>query len=397
MKQTWRWFGPNDPIPLAYLKQAGVEGVVTALHDVPPGEVWTSERIARRVDRIAQAPGHPTLDWTVAESLPVSEAIKTKGPDRATHIAAYRESLRNLAAAGVEVVCYNFMPVLDWTRTELNAPMSHGGTAMAFDLARFVAFDVHILARPGARDDYGEAILDAADQLSFEMSDTDRGTLLDTIVKGLPGAAESWGLSELRERLSAYDAIDATALRSNLDDFLADVIPESERLGLRLCCHPDDPPFPLLGLPRIVSSRADYKRLVDAVPSPANGITFCTGSPGVADDFDGAAFVEALGGHIHFVHLRNTRRREPRDGLRVGFHEAEHLDGDTDMVATIRALMREQARRLAEGRTDWRIPMRPDHGQTILTDDPATATPGYPLAGRARGLAEIRGVMAACA
>jgi len=397
MRETWRWFGPADEIKIAEIVQTGAQGIVSALHHVPTGDVWTPEEIAKRkreIEGTAEAPSG--LTWDVVESLPVSEAIKTQtGPWR-DHIAAYRESLANLAAAGIEVICYNFMPVLDWTRTDLRAPVKGGGTAMRFDLLDFAVFDLHILARHGAEADYPEALRDAAARRFAECGDAISEDLARNIVAGLPGSAEHWSLDDVRGALARYDGIDPDRLRANLTEFLEQVVPTAERLGMRLCCHPDDPPFSLLGLPRIVSTVEDYARLVESVPSPANGITLCTGSLGVDLGFDPVSFVERLGEHIHFVHLRNT----PREALHFGrwsFTESAHLAGDTDMVATIRALMAEERRRAGAGRADAIIPMRPDHGHALLSDLDRPVMPGYPLIGRMRGLAELRGVMAAVA
>ncbi|WP_179378695.1 mannonate dehydratase [Jannaschia marina] len=399
MRQTWRWFGPHDAVTTADMLQSGVEGVVSALHHIHPGAVWPVEEIRARQAAIATLPGGGVsgLAWEVVESLPVSETIKQQGPGLAAHLDAYRQSLRNIAACGIEVVCYNFMPVLDWTRTDLRHPMPHGGNAMAFDLVDFVVFDLCLLARPGAAEDYGAEVRDTARARFAAMDDAARSALVDNVVTGLPGANDAWTLNEVRAHLAAYDGMDADRLRANLVDFLSEVAPLAEELGLRLCCHPDDPPFPLLGLPRVMSTQADYAAICAAVDLRANGVTFCTGSLGVDPAFEPEAFVAALGPRIHFVHLRNTRRTGAPDGARSSFHEALHLDGDTDMVATIRALMEEEVRRRAEGRPDHRIPMRPDHGQQILSDLTRDSAPGYPLIGRMRGLAELRGVMVALA
>ncbi|WP_227285495.1 mannonate dehydratase [Boseongicola sp. H5] len=391
MRQTWRWFGPADPISIAEIRQTGAQGVVSALHHIPPGQVWPAAEIALRKAQIEEPEDAPSgLSWDVVESLPVSEAIKTRtGPWR-DHIAAYKESLKALAATGPQVICYNFMPVLDWTRTALRHPLPHGGTAMRFDLTDFALFDIHLLARPGAADDYPESVQAEA---AKRLPDTDTGQLVANIVAGLPGANDSWTLEDVGDLLLRYEQIDTDGLRRNLIDFLGEVAPLAESLGLRLCCHPDDPPFPLLGLPRVMSDLSDYRAVTAAVDMPANGITFCTGSLGVRADFDPVAFVEALGPRIHFVHLRNTRR--DMTAARPGFTESDHLAGDTDMVATIRALLAEQSRRQAEGRDDWQIPMRPDHGHDLLDDLTRASQPGYPLIGRMKGLAELRGVIAA--
>lgn len=395
MKETWRWFGPEDEITIDEIGQTGAGGIVSALHHVPTGAVWTPAEIARRKRLIEGSPDAPTgLTWDVVESLPVSEAIKTQGADWRDHIAAYKQSLRHLAEAGIGVICYNFMPVLDWTRTHLAAPAPGGGTAMRFDLTDFAVFDLHVLQRPGAAQDYPEEIREAARRLHREAGNDLAPHLIRTILAGLPGAAEHWTLEDVRAALSAYDGIGEDPLRANLAAFLEQVVPTAEALGLRLCCHPDDPPFPLLGLPRIVSTEEDYAALVAAVDSPANGITICTGSLGVRPDFDPAGFVERLGPHIHFAHLRNTTREALHMG-RCSFTESAHLSGDTDMVGTIRALLAEEARRRRQGRPDAEIPMRPDHGHALLSDLDRPMMPGYPLIGRMRGLAELRGVMAA--
>lgn len=397
MKQTWRWFGPHDTITTADMRQCGVEGVVSALHHILPGDIWPVEEIKARQKVISEMPDGKTsgLTWDVVESLPVSETIKTKGPNYADHIANYKESLQNIAACGIEVVCYNFMPILDWTRTDLRRRQDHGGTAMHFDLLDFAVFDLHILGRTGAAKDYSTAFAGKAASRFAVMSDEAAAKLQNNIVAGLPGANDNWTIDDVRAHLSTYAVIDAAQLYANLIDFLAEVAPTAQDLGIRLCCHPDDPPFPLLGLPRIMSRQADYAKLIADVDLTANGITFCTGSLGVDPAFDPVDFITELGSRIHFVHLRNTTREQPVDGSCTSFYEAAHLEGDTDMVATIRALLTEEAERLARGRPDHLIPMRPDHGQDILDDLKKPSMPGYPLAGRMRGLAELRGIMAA--
>lgn len=399
MKQTWRWFGPEDTVSVDEMLQAGVQGVVSALHHLPPGTVWSGDEIRKRQAQIAtRIDGAPSgLGWDVVESLVVSESIKTKGSDYADHIAAWKASLANLAACGLRTVCYNFMPVLDWTRTRLRAPMPHGGTAMLFDLVDFATFDIHLLARPQAAEDHGADIAEAAAARFAAMDDAARRSLRDNIIAGLPGANDSWTLDQIRDLLATYAPISSDTLAQNLTDFLAEVVPAAERLGMRLCCHPDDPPFPLMGLPRVMSTEADFARTLAAVDSPASGTTFCTGSFGVASGFDAPGFVQRHGPRIHFVHLRNTTRIAPATDIRTSFYEAAHLEGDTDMVAVIRALLAEEKRRKIEGRPDWQLPMRPDHGQDILDDLKRNSMPGYPLIGRMRGLAELRGVMTALA
>jgi mannonate dehydratase len=396
LKQTWRWFGPADPVDIYDLPQIGVQGVVTSLDHIPPGAPWSKSDIRQRQADISKPTPQPTgLNWEVVENLPVSEVIKTKGTGYAAHIATYKESLHNLAGCGIQTVCYNFMPVLDWTRTNLAALMPHGGTAMAFDVVDFALFDLHLLARPAAEDDYSTTIKQAAEARFNTLDDSARTRLINTIVAGVPGANNRWTLSDLSGLLSLYKDINKAQLRANLIDFLSEVVPVAEEHGMRLCCHPDDPPFPLMGLPRVLSSTADFEAILSAIDTPANGAALCTGSLSVAPGFDVVDFVSRLGPRIHFAQLSNTRRKGASDGPRVSFHEAVHLDGETDMVIAIRALLKEEARRKAEGRSDWEIPMRPGHGQHILYDLHSDTLPGYPLIGRTKGLAELRGVMAA--
>ncbi|RVV98294.1 mannonate dehydratase [Mesobaculum littorinae] len=394
MRQTWRWFGPKDLVSIDDVREAGAEGVVTALHHLPPGQVWSRDEIARRKDEVARRrDGRASgLTWDVVESLPVSEAVKTAAPDRAAHIAAWTDSLRNLAAEGIEVVCYNFMPVLDWTRTDLAYEVASGATCMRFDLIDFAAFDLFVLERPGAGDDYDAGLRAAAKARADAMDAEAREAIARNIVFGLPGAADNFTLPDVRARLNDYAAIGADELRANLIDFLSQVAPVAEELGLRLCCHPDDPPFPLLGLPRIMSTESDYARVMQAVPERASGITLCTGSLGARPDNDLPGMIDRLGDRVHFLHLRNVTRES--DAIRGSFYEAEHLGGDTDMVAVIAATLREERRRRDAGRPDASIPFRPDHGQDILDDKTRKAQPGYPAIGRLKGLAELRGVIA---
>ncbi|WP_170604022.1 mannonate dehydratase [Ruegeria arenilitoris] len=391
MKQCWRWFGPKDPIELDDLHQVGVEGIVTALHHIPPGQPWDEQSISDRQSLLSSS----GFGWDVVESLPVSEAIKTQSADMAEHVSAYKSSLKALAARGIETVCYNFMPILDWTRTSLRAPQPHGGTAMLFDLTDFAVFDIHILRRIGAEDEYSEKMRHAAKTRFLGMSDQAKVQLQNNVTAGLPGANDQWSVEDVRALLGTYSGIDRDKLRGNLIDFLSEVAPIAQQLGLRLCCHPDDPPFSLLGLPRVVSSSDDYSAVLDAVDLPSSGATLCTGSLGVSSDFDGPEFVRRHGDRIHFAHLRNTKRIAQSDDSKPDFFEAAHLEGDTDMVGTVRELMAEEKRRQTDGRQDWQIPMRPDHGQELLGDLGGHSTPGYPLIGRLRGLAELRGVMAA--
>ncbi len=395
MRQTWRWFGPKDTASIDDMLQAGVEGVVSALHHVPTGAVWTPEEIATRQTSIAMMKdGTPSgLRWEVVESLPVSEDIKKQKGDWRAHVANWKSSLVNLSRAGIEVICYNFMPILDWTRTDLTWRLANGATCMRFDLIDFAAFDIHILARPGAAEEFPEPVTAEAARRFALMSDVMRRKLAGNIVYGLPGAAEQFSLEDVRNQLSEYDDISASRLRGHLIDFLAEVSPLAEELGMRLCCHPDDPPFPLLGLPRVTSTEADYAAVLQAVDLPVNGITLCTGSLGARADNDLPGMMDRLGARVHFLHLRNVKR-EGSD-LGESFHEAAHLSGDTDMVAMIAAILGEERRRRKEGRRDWNIPMRPDHGQNILDDLGRGGQPGYPSIGRLKGLAELRGIMTA--
>ncbi len=395
MKQTWRWFGPRDLASIDDIVQAGAAGVVTALHHVPNGVVWTPEEIGKRQAEVSvRRDGSPSgIAWEVVESLPVSEDIKKQQGDWRAHIANYKQSLRHLAAAGLEVVCYNFMPVLDWTRTELRWSLPSGGSCMRFDINDFAAFDIHVLARPGAGGDYTNAVTDEAARRFAAMDEERKRQLARNVTMGLPGSTESMSLEDVRAHLDEYGRISPEQLRRHFIDFLSEVVPVAEELGVRLCCHPDDPPFALLGLPRIMSTEADYRAVLDAVDSPANGATLCSGSLGARPDNDLPGMMERLGPKVHFLHLRNVKRDS--DALAGSFYEAEHLGGDTDMVALVAAIVREEARRRAEGRADHAIPMRPDHGQDILDDLGRRAQPGYPTIGRLKGLAELRGVMTA--
>ena len=395
MRQTWRWFGPKDLCSIDDITQVGAAGVVSALHHVPNGVVWTKEEIAKRYTEIAtRKDGTPSgLTWDVVESLPVSEDIKKQKGNWREHIANYKISMRNLAESGMEVICYNFMPVLDWTRTDLRWRVPIGGACMRFDINDFAAFDIYILKRPGAAADYTNAIADEAGRRVAAMSEDEKRQLGRNVTMGLPGSTESMSLEDVQAHLDEYGAISREQLRTHLVDFLEEVVPLAEDLGLRLCCHPDDPPFALLGLPRIMSTEADYKYILDAVDSRANGMTLCSGSLGARPDNDLPGMMERFGSKVHFLHLRNVKR--DTDDVVGSFFEAEHLAGDTDMVALIAAVVREERRRAAEGRKDAVIPMRPDHGQDILDDLGRPAQPGYPTIGRMKGLAELRGVMMA--
>ena len=386
-----RWFGPQDPVSLLHLRQAGCAGVVTALHQLPVGAVWGEADIRAR-QRLVEADNatHAPLHWAVVESLPVHEDIKKGRPSRDEYIRNYQASLRHLAACGVTTVCYNFMPVLDWSRTQLDYELPDGSRALRFAWQEFAAFDLCILMRPGAEADYEPAVADAARRQFAEMSPERRQTLADTVLLGLPGAEESFTLAGFQELLDEYASIDAAQLRDHLHYFIQQVAPVAEEVGIRLCIHPDDPPFPLLGLPRVVSTEADLAALLAACDVPANGLCFCTGSLGVRPDNDLPGMVRRFGPRLHFLHLRATRREDhPRN-----FHEADHLAGDVDMVAVIGEVVREERRREQVGAAVTAIPMRPDHGHQMLDDLNAgkRTYPGYTAIGRLRGLAELRGV-----
>ncbi|MDN5568205.1 MAG: mannonate dehydratase [Paracoccus sp. (in: a-proteobacteria)] len=395
MRQTWRWFGPHDPVSIDDMLQAGVQGVVSALHHVPTGQVWTPDQIRLRQDHIAtMRDGTPSgLAWEVVESLPVSEAIKTQTGDWRAHVQNWITSMRNLRDAGIRVICYNFMPVLDWTRTDLQWCRPNGARCMRFDLTDFAAFDLHILERPGARDDIPQDLQDAAARRFADMDDARRAQLAGNVVFGLPGAADRMTMQDVRDHLASYAPVTDPVLRGNFHDFLELVAPIAQELGMRLCCHPDDPPFPLLGLPRVMSTEADFAERIAAVDLHANGITLCSGSLGARHDNDLAGMMRRLGDRVHFLHLRNVRRDS--DTIPASFFEDEHLGGQTDMVDLIQAVLDQEAARRDAGREDAVIPMRPDHGQDILDDIGRGGQPGYPAIGRLKGLAELRGVEAA--
>ncbi|ANY81126.1 mannonate dehydratase [Microvirga ossetica] len=389
MEQTWRWFGPDDVVQLSHICQTGATGIVTALHQIPYGVIWSVEEIEKRKALIA-ADASLGLRWSVVESLPIHESIKIGEGDLKPLFDNYRQSMRNLAQCGVTTICYNFMPVVDWTRTELAYPLPGGATALRFNLHEFAAFDCHMLQRPGAEAEYSADVLARAKDWYTRSSEGGRRKLLANIMAGLPGAYDRYDVPGLRAMLDRYSGIDAAALRENLARFLQEVIPTAEEVGIRMCIHPDDPPRPLMGLPRIVSNADDLAFILDAVPSPANGLTLCSGSLGANPVNDVPAIAGRFADRIWFAHLRNVAK-DP-DG---SFMEADHLGGDTDMVALVTALLEEQKRRKDAGETHWRIPMRPDHGHELLDDVGKPTHPGYPAIGRLRGLAELRGVMQA--
>lgn len=379
MIESWRWYGPFDKITLPEIAQTGATGIVTALHEIPYGEVWPRETIAARNGEIRAA----GFDWVVVESLPVHERIKRAEGDLSTLFANYRQSMANLAAEGVTTICYNFMPLLDWTRTDLAAPVARGGTCLRFEASKMAAFELYMLGRAEAEADYTPEALQKAAIWHQQATEADKTGLLHSIMSGLPGAYDRYDIAGLRSALKGYDGVGQETLRANFARFLQEVVPAAEDLGIKLCVHPDDPPRDILGLPRIVSDQEDIDFILNAVDSPANGLTFCTGSLGANPANDLPAMARRFAGRTHFAHLRNVRK-DP-DG---SFEEAAHLEGDTDMPAVIAAFLAEEK---ATGR---KIPLRPDHGHELLSDIGRGTHPGYPLIGRLRGLAELRGVIA---
>jgi len=383
LEQTFRWFGPTDPVTLAAIRQTGATGIVNALHHIKAGEEWGTDEISQRKDMIEKA----GLRWSVVESMNVHESIKTASAERDAYIGKYIRSLKNLSAENIKIVCYNFMPVLDWTRTNLDFRLPNNASALRYHAPAVAAFDLYILEREAAFQEFTPKQQQEAKAYLDSLGEDEKKQLINNVLAGLPGTKDVYTIAQFKEHLKKYEQTDAKALKENLAYFLKAIVPDAEELGVKMCIHPDDPPFPILGLPRVVSTERDLNDLINAAPSPSNGLTFCTGSLGARGDNDLPGMVERLGPHIHFLHLRNVQREA--DG---SFYEADHLGGSTDMFAVMKNIILEQKKRQGQGREDIAIPMRPDHGHKILDDFNYDTFPGYSVTGRMKGLAELRGL-----
>jgi mannonate dehydratase len=383
-EQAWRWFGPNDPISLGEIKQTGATGIVTALHQIPIGETWTTEKITERKQIIEKA----GLSWSVTESIPVHEDIKKRNGNYQERVENYKETIRNLGKSGIDTVCYNFMPVLDWLRTDLRVVFKDGSITTKFERRVLVAFDMFMLKRKGAEKDYTDSEINEAERYYRTMTNDDREKLLQTILLGFPGSLEAYTLDGFKAELAKYDNIGAEEIRQNLRMFIKEIIPVAEESGVLLGIHPDDPPFPLFGLPRVVSTKKDFEQILAVADSQANGITYCPGSLAASSENDVVGMAEKFASRINFIHLRNVKR----DG-KGGFVEDNHLDGDVDMYGVMKPLILEQQRRVENGLKGSRMPLRPDHGHLMIPDmNRKGIYPGYSLFGRMRGLAELRGL-----
>jgi mannonate dehydratase len=384
MKETWRWFGPEDPVPLRYAAHAGASGIVTALHHLYRGEAWPAEEVRKRKDEIAAA----GMEWSVVESIPMHNSIKLRAGNYRRAVGAWKDSMAAIAQSGVRIIAYNFMPVVDWVRTDIAWPLPSGGCAVRFDAIDHAVYDLFILKRHNAEAGYNPQRIEAARRRFAQMTETGKEQLERNLIAGLSASESSYDRESMRKAIAAYDGMTAEDLRANLIEFLREITPVAEELGLVLAIHPDDPPFSLYGLPRVVSTAEDLRQILSGYDAPANGLTFCVGSLGSRADNDLVAMARAFGPRIHFLHLRQVRREA--DG---SFHEAEHLSGSSDMVGVIRVMLEEERRRSAEGRGDWEIPMRPDHGHQLGDDIGKSGNAGYSFVGRLKGLAELRGAI----
>lgn len=383
MKHTWRWFGPNDRITFEQIRQTGARGIVTSLHHIPVGDIWTIDEVQNRKKMIEGA----SLEWSVVESVPVSEDIKKRTGDYENHIENYKQTIRNLATCGIKTICYNFMPILDWSRTNLVYKFPDGSESLRFDYVNFVVFDIYILNRENAAESYPAEVVQKASVYYSSLDEKQKQVLKETVLLGLPGSLEAFTLDELKQKLKAYEHINPAKLKENLFAFIKEIIPVSESMGVKMAIHPDDPPWSLLGLPRIVSTVKDLEDIINVIDSPSNGITLCTGSLGAGYFNDLPRMAQKFAQRINFTHLRNVLRDES-----LNFNESYLLEGDIDIYEVMKTIIIEENRRKKEGLVDWEIPMRPDHGNQMLDDIGKENYPGYSLYGRMKNLAELRGM-----